>query len=439
MTQKRVVIVGFGYIGSVIGSVLADRGHKVIGIDRDPRIIDAVGKGKSPFNEPGLEELIARTRSKGLLEVNSDISRAAGADIFIITVGTPLSDNYEPDLQQIKTAAESIKPYIKDGNLIMLKSTVPPGTTSDVVKPILEEKANIRLAFCPERLAEGRAIREFLSIPVVVGGIDDDSAAAAAEFWKESLGVEVIVVGDAKSAEMVKLADNLWIDLNIALAGELAKLSDKMKIDVLDIIRAANSLPKGSYNVNILTPSVGVGGYCLTKDPWFVQSMGKRFGLELTIPKTSREVNDSMPSYSADLIDSFLSANGGERKTKKIAILGIAFKNNTGDCRFTPTKPVIDNLSRLGYSLAVCDPWVNTYDADLVTKLPVSRNIEETLKNADCAAFLTGHREFHDLAIEKIAELVKPGALIFDGRMFFDKEKIQKMKEAKLNYKGVGR
>jgi UDP-N-acetyl-D-mannosaminuronic acid dehydrogenase len=350
-----------------------------------------------------------------------------------------LSENYEPDLGQIKAAVELIKPYVRNGCLVMLKSTVPPGTTAGVVGPILRQTADIHLAFCPERLAEGRAIQEFLSIPVVVGGIDEASAATAAEFWKNALGVDIIIVGDTQSAEMVKLADNLWIDLNIALAGELAKLADKMNIDVLDVIKAANSLPKGSHNVNILIPSVGVGGYCLTKDPWFVHAMGKKFGLTLKIPKASREVNDSMPAYSASLIDLILSSRGGERQNKKIAVLGIAFKNNTGDCRFTPTKPVIDELLRLGYVLDICDPWTTEHDAKLVTDLPVSKNIEKALEGADCAAFLAGHKEYHDLTVEKIAKLVKPGALIFDGRMFFDKNKIREMTEAKLLYKGVGR
>jgi UDP-N-acetyl-D-mannosaminuronic acid dehydrogenase len=438
MIKKNVAIIGFGYIGSVIGSVLADRGHRVLGIEKDRRILNAVRNNQSPFNEPGLEELILRTRSKGLLKLSDDVSRTMEADVFIVTVGTPLSDNYEPDLRQIKAAVESINPYVKKGSLVMLKSTVPPGTTSDVVGPILQNR-DVRLAFCPERLAEGRAIQEFLSIPVVVGGIDSESTQAAAEFWEDSLGVKVITVGNARSAEMVKLADNLWIDLNIALAGELAKLADKMNIDVLEVIKAANSLPKGSHNVNILIPSVGVGGYCLTKDPWFVQHMGKDLGLELKIPRTSREVNDSMPAYSAAQIDAVLSPGEDNRKQKKIAVLGIAFKNNTGDCRFTPTKPVIDELLRLGYSLAICDPWVGDHDAKLVTDLPVSADIEKTLEGADCAAFLAGHRDFHGIEITKLAKLVKPGALIFDGRMFFDKDKIEQMYRANLRYKGVGR
>ena len=219
-------------------------------------------------------------------------------------------------------------------------------------------------------------------------------------------------------------------------------LSDKMNIDVLDVITAANSLPKGGGNVNILTPSVGVGGYCLTKDPWFVHSMGKKLGLDLLIPAASRNVNEKMPEYSASLIDAALCPHGGAdggRKNKKIAIMGIAFKNNTGDCRFSPVKPVIDELVRLGYQIEICDPWVMPHDAKLVTSLPVTNNIEKTLSGASCAAFLAGHREFQELSVDYIAGKVEKGALLFDGRMFWNKDTIQKMKNAGLRYKGVGR
>jgi UDP-N-acetyl-D-mannosaminuronic acid dehydrogenase len=373
------------------------------------------------------------------LEVTNDITKVSHADVFIITVGTPLSETFKPDLEQIRAAAESIKPYIKNNSLVMLKSTVPPGTTLNVVRPILLSAANIRLAFCPERLAEGKAIAEFLSIPVVVGGINDESTQAAAEFWRTSLGVSVITVGNAQCAEMVKLADNLWIDVNIALAGELAKLSEKMEIDVLEVIKEANTLPKGDYNVNILLPSVGVGGYCLTKDPWFVQKLGEKMGLDIKIPKTARNVNDSMPKYSAEISDKYLTKNDTNRNKKKIAILGIAFKNNTGDCRFTPTKPVIDSLLSLGYNLDIYDPWVIEYDAKSVTEQPLSHDIDKTLLGADCIAFLAGHREFYQLTIDKIRKLVKPGALIFDGRMFFNKEQIKEFTDSNFVYKGVGR
>lgn len=435
----RAAIIGFGYIGSVIGSVLADQGVNVTGIEKNERIITAVRQAKTPFNEPGLDELIKKGTQSGKLSVTDNLEAIQGCNVFIITVGTPLSENFEPDISQISQAAESILPYIDDESTVIIKSTVPPFTTRDVVYPILKKKANVKLAFSPERLAEGNAIREFRSIPIVVGGVDERSTKAVAGFWRDAMGNEVIEVDNSVSAEMVKLADNLWIDVNIALAGELAKLSDKLGCDVLQIITAANSLPKGYSNVNILTPSVGVGGYCLTKDPWFVQSMGEKYGVELHMPKTGREINDSMPVYSAEEIDAILSQDGGRREDKKIAVLGIAFKNNTGDCRFTPTKPAIDRLIDLGYRVEICDPWTQEHDERMVTDRKVEKDMEKTMRDAQCVAFLAGHEDFQKLPISRIAELAADHALIFDGRMFFSREKIAKMKRYGLRYKGVGR
>ncbi len=438
MSKQSVGIVGFGYIGSVIGAVLADHGYRVFGVEPSHRIIEAVKAGRSPFSEPGLATLIEKNVSEGRLFVDDDPSMLAQCQTILIAVGTPLSGESDPDLSQIQAAVERIKPPVPTGALVMLKSTVPPYTTERVVGDILREK-QVDLAFCPERLAEGTAIKDCLSLPVVVGGVTASATQRAGRFWREALDVEVIEVGSARAAEMVKLADNLWIDLNIALAGELAKISDKLDVDVLDVISAANSLPKGQGNVNILIPSVGVGGYCLTKDPWFVHRLGKQFGLDLQIPPTSRHVNDSMPLYSAELIDSFLSKRSEDPGSLKVAIAGIAFKNNTGDCRFTPTKPVIDYLLEKEYRLEICDPWVEAHDIELVTTLPVNKEIEPTIEQADCIAFLAGHQEFHDLSVERMARLAKPGAMVFDGRMFFSKEKINEMKACGLVYKGVGR
>jgi UDP-N-acetyl-D-mannosaminuronic acid dehydrogenase len=212
-----------------------------------------------------------------------------------------------------------------------------------------------------------------------------------------------------------------------------------MGVDVLEVIAAANSLPKGSSYVNVLTPSVGVGGYCLTKDPWFVQHLGKENGLELSLPKSGRLINDSMPVYSAGRIDSVLLQKGKPRGELKIAVVGIAFKNNTGDCRYTPTKPCIDKLIELGYDVEICDPWTSAADDALVTARPVGKDPLKAIKGADCVAFLAGHDDFHKIPISKIAELTNPGALIFDGRMFFSREKIAEMARFNLLYRGVGR
>jgi UDP-N-acetyl-D-mannosaminuronic acid dehydrogenase len=436
----QVGVIGFGYIGAVIGAVLAERGYRVIGVDPSARIRETIGAGRSPFNEPGLEALIAKNTANGRLSVSNDPAATAGCSIYVVTVGTPLAEDFTADMSQIQAAVRGVLPWLTDGSLLMLKSTVPPFTTSDYIAPLIRETGKtIRLAFCPERLAEGKAISEFMSIPVVVGGIDRESTAAAAGFWREALGVEVIEVGSSTAAEMVKLTDNLWIDLNIALAGELAMLADKMGVDVLEVITAANSLPKGYSRVNVLTPSVGVGGYCLTKDPWFVQHLGKQNGIDLLLPKCGRRINDTMPEYSAQLIDEILQRQGKPRNEMKIAVCGIAFKNNTGDCRYTPTKPCIDKLIALGYHVEISDPWTGEHDIAMVTDRPVGKDVLRTIEGADCVAFLAGHDDFHQIPIAKIAELAHPGALIFDGRMFYSRAKIAEMEKYQLLYKGVGR
>jgi UDP-N-acetyl-D-mannosaminuronic acid dehydrogenase len=439
MTPEKIGIVGFGYIGCTIGAVLAERGHEVVGIDSNTALIDTVRAGKSPFNEPGLQELIACSVGAGRLAVAQDYAPLATCDVVLVTVGTPLSDDGVADLTQIRRAAEQMAPHLRDGQLVILKSTVPPTTTSEVVQPILRARADVLLAFCPERLAEGNAIRDLKSIPVVVGGVDERSTEASAGFWRRALGIEVITVANDRAAEMVKLADNLWIDLNIALANELAKLCDKFGLDALQVIDAANTLPKVGYNVNILVPSLGVGGYCLTKDPWFVHRMGQDMGIELETPKTSRRVNDGMPDYAVSLIDAALLKDGAKAGDLEIAVLGIAFKTNTGDCRFTPTKPAIEALQRRGYRLRICDPYVRAEDALGVTPVPLTQDIEAAVEGADCVAFFTGHDVFKAFAIERLAELAKPGALVFDGRMFFPREAIGRIESLGLRYKGVGR
>jgi UDP-N-acetyl-D-mannosaminuronic acid dehydrogenase len=248
------------------------------------------------------------------------------------------------------------------------------------------------------------------------------------------------VVLSAEAAEMAKLADNLWIDANIALAHELALLCAKLEIDVLDVIRAANSLPKGASHVNILTPSVGVGGYCLTKDPWFVDDLGKRNDLELRMPATARRVNDAMPRACAHAMHERMRARHPDRAPAdlKIAILGIAFKNDTGDCRFSPTKPFIEALDELGYRLEIFDPLAGPHDACLITARPLKGDLTETLRDAAGVAMLAAHRELREIPLGTIAELA-PGTLIFDGRRYFSREEIERIGALGLDYLGVGR
>ncbi|WP_083662811.1 MULTISPECIES: nucleotide sugar dehydrogenase [unclassified Mycobacterium] len=440
--RSGIAIVGFGYIGTVIGAVLADRGWPVTGIDVRQSVVDEINLGKTTVPEPGLNELVSNNVRVGRLRATTDFGALADNDFIIVTVGTPLGPDFEPIVDDIKAAARAVAEHLRPGHVVILKSTVPPDTTEKLFQPILEETSGLRagvdfgLAFCPERLAEGQAIRELTSIPIVVGAVDERSARACSTLWRHTLGMDSIVVDDPRTAEMVKLADNVWIDLNVALANELAKVCDRLGMDVLQVIDAANSMPKVNHNVNILMPSMGVGGYCLTKDPWFVSHLGQSLGLELAIPRTSRTVNDTMPGYTYGLLTQLLADQGKSIETSKIAVLGIAFKNNTGDCRLTPTKYVVALLEESGCQLSVHDPWVPEEEARTVTKIPLTADIESAVENADALVVLAGHRQFHQIPLARLAELAAPNCVFLDGRNSFDPAAVR---AAGLVYKGIGR
>ncbi|WP_299565959.1 nucleotide sugar dehydrogenase [uncultured Mycolicibacterium sp.] len=440
--RSGIAIVGFGYIGTVIGAVLADRGWPVTGIDVRPHVVDEINQGRTAVPEPGLGELVANSVRTGRLRATTDFAAVADAEFVIVTVGTPLGPDFEPIVDDIEAAARAVGAHLRPGQLVILKSTVPPDTTERLVRPILERASGLRagvdfgLAFCPERIAEGQAIHELTTIPVVVGAVDERSARACAALWRHTLGVDTVVVADPRTAEMVKLADNLWVDLNVALANELAKLCDRLGIDALQVIEAANTMPKGGAPVNILRPSMGVGGYCLTKDPWFVDHLGRSVGLELTIPRASRTVNDTMPGYTYGLLEALLAGQGRSIAESKIAVLGIAFKNNTGDCRFTPTRHVIELLERTGCEMSIHDPWVSEEEALTVTRQPLVADIETAVKDADALVVLAGHREFHQVPLTRLADLAAEGCVFLDGRNSFDPEAVR---AAGFVYKGVGR
>jgi nucleotide sugar dehydrogenase len=439
--MRSVAILGFGYIGSVIGAVLSSAGLMVVGIDTNEELIAGISSGHCPIPEPDLESLIGEGLARGHLSVTTDPSAVAGVDAVVITVGTPLSEEFDADLSHIRDACSAIAPHLSDGQVVMIKSTVPLGVTRLMAEELLRESANVLVAFSPERLAEGDAIREFRTLPIVVGGIDPESTAAASEFWRESLGVEIIPVSSPETAELVKLADNEWIDLNIALAHEIAMLADALPypIDVLEVIRGANSLKKGQHYVNILTPSNGVGGYCLTKDPWFVDALGKRYGAELRLPAAGRAVNDSMPRYVFERIDRFLRERMDDPATSKVAVLGYSFKTDSGDTRYTPVQPFIDALRGAGYAhVEVCDPTVPSEEAAR-NGVALNPDWREALRGAAAVAIMAGHREFREIGVEDFVDLLVPGALVFDGRIYYDRPMIDALTNAGFSYRGVGR
>ncbi|MER6947328.1 nucleotide sugar dehydrogenase [Nonomuraea sp. NPDC000554] len=437
-------VVGLGYVGSCVAATLADNDVHVTGVDTDAALVAELSRGHCRFSEAGLPELVSRWAGTPRLRVTDDCEAVASADVVIVTVGTPIRDRGVLMDHQLKSACEDLSRHIRPGQLLIFKSTVPAGMTRELVVPLLERSglkcgADFGLAFCPERLSEGNALNELRSFPIVVGGWCDDSTEAAAAFWERTVGVDVIRCASLETAEMVKLADNWWIDHNIAMANELAKVCDVLGVDVLDVVSAANSIKKGNGNVNILLPSVGVGGSCLTKDPWMVWRSAQDRGVDLRTIPAAREVNDGMPRYTFDLVVDELAKFGRTPADAKVAVLGLAFKNNTGDLRATPTQPVIAALCEAGADVTLFDPLVDDDEAEKTFGLRPSSSIEEAVQDADCLAVLAWHKQFEALDFAELRKRVAASCALIDGRAYYSRETIARLRQLGFAYRGIGR
>jgi nucleotide sugar dehydrogenase len=436
-----IAVIGFGYIGGAIGTLLASEGYRVVGIDKNPILLRAFQEGRCPFEEPGLDKKLEIAIERKTLSVSDQFTEIAGSDVILIVVGTPLNDEYAPVLDHLKSAVQSLGEVLEPGMLVMVKSTVPPLTTQELIRPLLEEVSGLRagddfgLVFSPERVDEGNVLTGLRKIPIVIGGVDTKSSDLAAEFWSRTLGVDTMLVADPTTAELVKLADNQWIDLNIALANEIALLSDEIGVDAMEVIRAANSLPKGQHWVNILYPSIGVGGYCLTKDPWFLHRFGAQRDINLQTPQCSRNVNEQMPAVTVSRINTCLRKHNKNPSQSRIAVLGLSFKNNTGDIRNTPTRPIIEMLENNGCTVVVYDPLVPDAQIRQLTTATIAPDIRAAVKDADLIACLSCHQEFLTVDLAELKEQTRTDCWFLDGRLGFDPAHVT---EAGFAYTAIG-
>ena len=378
--MSDVCVLGLGRIGLPTAVMLANHGHRVIGVDTNPAVVEAVGQGRCPFDEPGIPALLHAAVTGGRL-------RAQGApepvDTFIIAVPTPVLSDNRPDMTYVRRAAQAVREHLRAGNLVVVESTVPPGGTAVDVGSILEEgglKAgrDFSLAHCPERVLPGRVTREIVENDRIVGGIDARSTEQAVELYR-SFVKGAIHETDAATAEMVKLSENTYRDVNIALANALANTASRVGVDVWRVIEMANRHPR----VNIHRPGPGVGGHCIPVDPWFLVDAAPE---EADFVRRAREVNDSQPARVADLALATL----GRGEAPRAAILGVAYKAGTSDARGTPAAEVIERLRGAGVAISVHDPYVDRFDCPLVP-------LEDALAGADMAIVLTEHSEYRDL------------------------------------------
>lgn len=409
--SKKICVMGLGYIGLPTASMFSNHGFQVLGVDVNPNIVETVNSGQIHIEEPGLRTLVTAGINSGQLRAST---APEPADVFIIAVPTPCralrEDHRESDLSFVEAAMNAILPVLAKGNLIILESTSPPGTTKKMIVVPLQEAGftigtDIFVAHCPERVLPGYIMRELTQNDRVIGGITSLCAKLAADLYR-SFVEGAIHVTNATTAELVKLMENTYRDVNIALANELANICDHLQVDASRVIELANCHPR----VNIHSPGPGVGGHCLPLDPWFVIESAPK---STTLIRTARLLNQSVPAYLADRINSALHGI----TQPKVAIFGVAYKGNVDDARETPASDIIRHLyaHKNAPKINIYDPHVRHFEHDL-------SSLEETVTGADAIVVTTAHSEFKYLDPLELKKLVRK-SIVFDLCNLLDRAK----------------
>lgn len=447
---KKIVVIGMGYVGIPAAALFADvDDFNVVGIQRrSPRSgwkIDWLNQGKSPIggDEPGLSELIERVIKKGSFRVTDDFSECEDAEVILIDVQTPTDEKGIPHYESLKDVSKQLGKKIRKGVLVIIESTVAPGTTENIVKPILEKESNLKagkdfsLAFSYERVMVGRLIKNIVYLPRIVGGIDDESTRRAVELYKKIVQ-EKIYPTNVLTAEVSKVVENTYRDVNIAFANEVALLCESLGVDVFKVRELVNTLPNDPTNPssnpirNMHFPGAGVGGHCLPKDPWLlkygVDTYGK-FKVEPHVIIKSRELNVWMPEHMADLLEEGLKEAGRKINDAKIAILGVAFLENSDDTRNTPSKLLYETLQKKHAKPILHDPYVREFE------IPFTKNLNEAIDGADAILLVTKHKDYFNLDLTSLKKKMRTPILI-DGRNVYQREECEKLG---FIFKGIGK
>ncbi|TQV61615.1 MAG: UDP-N-acetyl-D-mannosamine dehydrogenase [Halothiobacillaceae bacterium] len=417
---KTISMIGLGYIGLPTATLFASRKIKVIGVDVSEHAVNTINQGKIHIVEPELDMLVHAAVVEGYLRATTT---PEPAEAFLIAVPTPFKGDHEPDLSNIEAAARAIAPVLQKGNLVILESTSPVGTTEKLAAWLAEarpdltfpqqvqESADIQIAYCPERVLPGRVVHELVANDRVLGGMTRTATFMAATLYKTFVQGELVGT-NARTAEMCKLTENSFRDVNIAFANELSMICDKLDINVWELIKLANHHPR----VNILQPGCGVGGHCIAVDPWFIVDTTPD---EARIIHMAREVNDHKPEWvldkvKASIADTLAKKPGCTMSDIKVACLGLAFKPDIDDLRESPALEITQQITKLGCQILTVEPNIETLPQKLNQPNLSLATLEDALATADVVCVLVKHRPFieavegirrHALAIDAVGLL----------------------------------
>lgn len=396
-TMEKVCVVGLGYIGLPTASLLASKGYDVHGVDVRPDIVDALNAGKVLIHEPGLDILVKSAVNSGRFRA---YTKPGNADIFILALPTPFMENKKPDLSFVREGVAEIAPFLEPGNVIILESTSPVGTTEKICAWIHEARPDLAIpgypeghgeqlyiAHCPERVLPGKILQELVQNDRIIGGINPASTEKVAKFYSNFVEGAVLPT-NAREAELSKLVENSFRDVNIAFANELSLICDELGVDVWETIRLANRHPR----VKILSPGTGVGGHCISVDPWFLVDAVPE---KAKLIRAAREVND----YKADWVLGKIARKAEKLEKPVIACMGLAFKPDVDDLRESPSLHICEELARHGnWEILVVEPYIR----ELPENLKKHKNarlvsIQEALNNANIVAMLVRHSQFAEI------------------------------------------
>ncbi len=411
---KKISMIGLGYIGLPTATLFASKKCHVLGIDVVPSVVDTINQGKIHIVEPELDILVHQAVNNGYLKA---ALTPEPADVFLIAVPTPFKAGYKPDLIYIQSAAESIAPVLTKGNLVILESTSPVGATeqleqwlatarSDLSFPSQAgETADIQIAYCPERVLPGKVVQELVDNDRIIGGLSNKATQMATELYKIFVQGNCIAT-NARTAEMCKLTENSFRDVNIAFANELSMICDELDINVWELIHLANRHPR----VNILQPGAGVGGHCIAVDPWFIVDKTPD---KARLIRTAREVNDFKPEWVLDkvkaaIFDALKHDSNRSISDIKVACLGLAFKPDIDDLRESPAVAIVQKITQLGCQVLAVEPNIDVLPTKLTLKNLNLVTLEDVLKNADVVCILVKHGGF----IQAVLDIQKHNSVI---------------------------
>ncbi|MFL6007271.1 MAG: nucleotide sugar dehydrogenase [Gaiellaceae bacterium] len=400
----EIAVIGAGYVGVPLAHTFAQAGHKAVLIDVVPGVVDALNRGESHIKDVPSEELAPLVKS-GAIGATTDYAAAREANAVLIAVPTPLSRQREPDLSYIESAARSLAPHLREGQLVVLESTTYPGTTREILQPLLEEGSGLKagadfgLAYSPERVDPGNARFTTKTTPKVVGGVDAASAEAAASLYSKVIE-HVHTVSTPEAAELTKLLENIFRSVNIALVNELAQLCDRMDIDVWEVVDAAATKPFGFMSFK---PGPGLGGHCIPIDPFYLTWKAREFDFSTRFIELAGEVNNNMPYFCRSVVSQAL--NHGAQKSlsgSKVLVLGVAYKADINDVRESPAEKLMQLLGNAGADVAYHDPYVSQFDG--------LTSVELEPEAYDCVVIVTAHSSID------YADVVRRSNVVVDFR-----------------------